>query len=99
MDQSEEVDRPPVPKRGISSTLSRLSDNTDLTEGQLKWYKHNKIFEAIIPDENKLLWIDWVKESNRKSEKLQISDLSMLIHDKMNENIEVLEKYQSIFAK
>lgn len=85
--------------RNLGSNISRMSENTTLTDSQLKWYKHNKIFEAIIPEDNKLLCIDCVKESNKKTEKLQISDLSMLIQDKMNENIEVLDRYQVIFSK
>lgn len=49
--------------RRITGTMSRISEATTLTDSQLKCYKHNKIFEAIIPEENKLLWIDCVKES------------------------------------
>lgn len=86
-------------EKRVASGMSRISENTTLTEGQLKCYKHNKIFEAIIPEDNKLLCIDWVKESKKKAQKLQISDLSLLIQDKMGENIDILEKYQTIFAK
>lgn len=85
------------PERRINSNISRNSDNTVLTEGHYKCPKHNKVYEAIYEDT--LMCIDWVKHSDKKTEKLQISDLSLMINDKMIENIEVLEQYQTIFSK
>lgn len=99
----EKLEADSAPKRPadskIPSGVSIMSEATTLTESQLKCYKHNKLFEAINIQGNQLMCIDCVKESNNKSEKLQISDLSLIIQDKITENIEILERYQTIYSK
>ena len=80
----------------VSKWQSNKGETSILADTQMKCKIHNKIFEAIVPQENRLMWADWVKASNKNTQKLHINDLNLLILSNLSENSEDVERFKTM---
>ena len=80
--------------RRDQTAVSRPGEASVFSDSQLRCKTHNKMFEAIVPEENRLMWPDCVKSSNKKTQKIPIGDMNLLILSNISENSEELERFK-----